>query len=280
MMSLQGGHAQSCIFWNLGVVRLKSSLYYALVLSLDVEKTKSMKLGWWWTIYKNIWASKGRFPKPLWDRAAPIAVSICRADFPCTEQVWSVEMTLLFPNWVERISIVLKCEVRSFSCSMAEAGSIQCALSKPVCLWAMPGSLPRFLLEPQKHLGGTPRGSSFTGCSFDVSFFSDYLFGTYYSVDVQPDILLPSTRIPGPSIPALPWRLCPPQWDHSSLCAVWGIPDSLPSSTSSRGNKSILREVTPLVSNMLSTWLVFSLAGAKTKLQARKRLWYLYWRRN
>lgn len=72
------------------------------------------------------------------------------------------------------------------------AGSIQCALSKPVCLWGLPGSLPRFLLGPQKQLGGTPRGSGFTGCSFDICFFlgADW-FSTHLSVDVQPDILPP-----------------------------------------------------------------------------------------
>lgn len=44
-MSSQRGHAQSCIFWNTGIVRLKSPLCYAVVITLDVDKAKSMKLG-------------------------------------------------------------------------------------------------------------------------------------------------------------------------------------------------------------------------------------------
>lgn len=50
----QCGHAQSCIFWNLGVVRLKSPLYYALVISLDVDKAKSIKFKGWGNLPKYL----------------------------------------------------------------------------------------------------------------------------------------------------------------------------------------------------------------------------------
>lgn len=52
-----------------------------------------------------------------------------------------------------------------------------------------------------------------------------------------------------------------------------GLPDFPPSSNPLHGNKSILKAVTSNMSNMLSTQLVFSLAGgAGTKLQARRQL--------
>lgn len=124
----------------------------------------------WWCHLLRYLSLKGRFPKPLWDQAAPIALSMYRGDFPCTEQGWGVEISLLLPDWVEWVSVVLKCEARDFSSCLVKTLSPFSALSMSWCAHgAQPGSLPRFPLGPQKQPGCTSRGSGFTGCSFGIT---------------------------------------------------------------------------------------------------------------
>lgn len=146
----------------------------------------------------------------------------------CYEKVWGI-----FPlYWTGLVCgndfIVPRLGGVSFYCSQVwgeklqlqsgqnTSGSIHGALSDPVCLYALPNSLLRFLLRTQEQPGGTSRDSGFTGYSL-TSLLSQWWYLAHHSVDMHPDILLPSSRLPGPSIPALPCSPCPPLWTHSSL---------------------------------------------------------------
>ena len=117
---------------------------------------------------------KGRFSKPVWDWASPIALSRCVGDFLCTEQGWGVEISLLFPDRLEWVSIVVKCGARDFSCCLVKTWMTPFSvLSMSWCAYgAQARSLPRFPVRPQKQPDCTSRGSGCTGYSFG---FSDML---------------------------------------------------------------------------------------------------------
>lgn len=134
-MSSQCALAQNCIFWNLDIVRLKSPLYYNLVVSLDVDKVKSMKLGW---CHLQKYLSLKR-------QISQISLGLCCSH--CCEYVRG-----RFPlYWTGLVCgndfIVPRQGGVSFYCSQAwgekcqlqpgwnRPGSIQCTLSEPVCVY-------------------------------------------------------------------------------------------------------------------------------------------------
>lgn len=218
-MSSQCGRAQSCIFWNSGIVRLKNPLYYAVVISLDVNEARSMKLAWC-NLPKYL-SLKGQISQTSLGLCCSYCCDYAQGRFPL---YWT---GAVFGNYfvAPRLGGV------SFYCSQEwgeslqlqlvwnRSGSIQCALSMPVCL---PGSLPRFLLGPQQQPGGTIRGSGFTGYSFEISFFSGAdLFGTHHAVDGQPHSLLLSLGFLAPAF--LPFPEAPAHLSElTAACVLCG----------------------------------------------------------
>lgn len=82
-----------------------------------------------------------------------------------------MEISLLFPDWVEGVSIVLKCEVRDFSCCLVKTltDSIQCTLNELVCVWGTTWCPMKISYGASEDPGCTNEGSGFTGCTFDIA---------------------------------------------------------------------------------------------------------------
>lgn len=185
-MSSKCAHVQSWIFRNLGAARLKTPLYYALVILLDVDKDKSMKLE------QCHWPKYLSLKRQISQTSLGLCCSHCceyvQGRFPlvlnrsgvwkwlyCSQTGWSE--FLLFSNVRRETSAATWLKQACLHSVHSQRASVY--------LWALPGSLQHFFWGLRRSLVAPLEFLALQATALTSLFFSGAdLLGIHHSVDV------------------------------------------------------------------------------------------------